>query len=70
MSGTLRRIGRSLWRYLRDWKNLLTHSLIGVAIVLVAAFLPVRPVVRIALLAVVVGLNVLRMRLERRSGRA
>lgn len=70
MGGALGSIGRALWRYLRDWKNLLTHSLIGVAIILVAAFLPVRPVLRIAILAVVVGLNVLRMRLERRSGRA
>ena len=56
-----------IWRYLKDWKNLLTHSIIGVAILLVAIYLPVKPIYRIAILVAVVGFNILRMRLEKKK---
>ncbi len=54
-------------RYLKDWKNLLTHSIIGVAILLVAIYLPVKPIYRIAILIAVVGFNIIRMSLEKKK---
>lgn len=52
---------KAIWNYLKDWKNLLTHGLIGVAIVLVALVIPVPPIYRILFLVVVVGFNLVRM---------
>jgi len=56
-----------IWRYLKDWKNLLTHSIIGVAILLVAIYLPVKPIYRIGILVAVVGFNIIRMSLEKKK---
>ncbi len=51
--------------YLKDWKNLLVHSLVGFGILGIAIFLPVTPLLRIAFLVMVIVLNVIRMRWER-----
>jgi len=51
----------SILDYLKDWKNLLAHALIGIGILLVAFFIPVKPVYRILLLAAVVAFNLIRM---------
>lgn len=56
-----------LWNYLKDWKNLLTHALIGVGILLVAFLIPVKPVYRIGILILVVIFNLLRMRFEKKK---
>lgn len=56
------RIVKGLKTYLTDWKNLLTHSIVGVAILLIALFAPVSPYIRIAFVGVVVVFNVIRMR--------
>jgi hypothetical protein len=56
-----------LWNYLKDWKNLLTHSLIGVGILLVAYYLPVRPMYRILFFVAVVIFNIVRMRFEKKK---
>ncbi|WP_292756723.1 hypothetical protein [Methanobacterium sp.] len=53
---------QSATNYLTDWKNILTHSIVGVAILLIALFAPVSPYIRIAFVGVVVAFNVLRMR--------
>jgi hypothetical protein len=50
-----------LWNYLKDWKNLLTHALIGVGILLVALLMPVQPIYRILILIAVVIFNLARM---------
>lgn len=50
-----------VWNYLKDWKNLLAHSLIGVAILLAALVIPVAPVYRILILLLVVIFNLIRM---------
>jgi hypothetical protein len=50
-----------LWEYLKDWKNLLAHTIIGVGILLVAFAVPVKPLYRVILLAAVVGFNLIRM---------
>lgn len=55
------KILKAVWNYLRDWKNLLTHGLIGIAILLVAMIIPVAPIFRLLILAVAVGFNLIRM---------
>ena len=52
--------------YLKDWRNLLTHALIGAGILLLAIFVPVHPAYRIAGLVLVIGFNVVRMRRKAR----
>lgn len=53
--------------YLKDWRNWLTHSLIGIGILLVAFFMPVKPIYRVLLIVVVVGFNVTRMKLSKKK---
>ena len=53
--------------YLTDWKNILTHTIVGVLLVVVILFLPVDPLIRIAIFVVVVVFNGLRMRYEKHS---
>ena len=57
---------KGIWTYLKDWKNLLSHALIGVAILAVAFFIPVKPVYRIAILIAVVAFNLIRMNHSKR----
>ena len=59
------KIFKFIWTYLKDWKNWLTHSIIGVLILLVAFYLPVEPIYRVILLIIVVSFNILRMRREK-----
>lgn len=63
----MNKLARGILNYLKDWKNLLAHALIGVGILLVAFFLPVKPLYRVLILVAVVILNVTRMRLEKRK---
>lgn len=55
------KILKAIWAYLKDWKNLLTHGLIGVVIVVVALVIPVAPIYRVGILVLVVGFNIIRM---------
>lgn len=48
--------------YLTDWKNLFTHSLVGVAILVIALYAPVSPYLRMGFVGVVVAFNVIRMK--------
>jgi len=56
------KIIRLIWEYLKDWKNWVTHTLTGIAILLVALYLPVKLVYRMAILLLVVVFNVVRMK--------
>jgi hypothetical protein len=56
-----------IWVYLKDWKNLLTHSIVGVSIFLIAVYLPVKPIYRIGFLVIVVIFNIIRMKLAKRK---
>ncbi|MBI4975999.1 MAG: hypothetical protein HZC28_00860 [Spirochaetes bacterium] len=56
---------RGIIGYLKDWKNLAMHAMIGVGILLVAIFLPVAWYIRVLLLVLIVTFNILRMRHER-----
>ena len=60
------KILKALWEYLKDWKNLLTHTIIGVGILLVALVMPVEPIYRILFLVLVVAFNIFRMRREKK----
>lgn len=64
---TMRKILKFIWIYLKDWKNLLAHTLIGFLILAVAFFMPVPPFFRILILVVIVAFNILRMRYAKRK---
>jgi hypothetical protein len=53
--------------YLKDWKNILAHSIVGVLILAVGLALPIPPVYRIGLLLLIVALNIFRMRLSEKK---
>jgi hypothetical protein len=55
------KIINAIWSYLKDWKNLLVHALIGIAILLAAFVIPVKPIYRIIILLAVIGFNIIRM---------
>ncbi|OHD56680.1 MAG: hypothetical protein A2Y33_13190 [Spirochaetes bacterium GWF1_51_8] len=53
--------------YLKDWKNIVMHSLIGLAILGITVFLPIPLHARIFFLVAVVAFNILRMRMEKKA---
>ena len=57
----MKNIFTSVLNYLKDWKNLLTHGIIGVLILLAAFFIPVAPIYRILILILVIIFNLIRM---------
>ncbi len=57
---------RGLVAYLSDWKNLLSHALVGVALVVLPLALPLPPAGRIGAFLAIILLNTLRMRLAKR----
>jgi hypothetical protein len=61
----LKKVLKAVWLYLKDWRNLLTHGLIGVGILALAVFLPVPAIYRIGILVAVVAFNVGRMALTK-----
>ncbi len=54
----------AVWTYLKDWKNLLAHTLVGLLILAIGLALPIKPIYRIILLVVVIVLNTARMKLS------
>jgi diacylglycerol kinase len=54
----------AVWTYLKNWKNLLAHTLVGLLILAIGLALPIKPIYRIILLAVVIVLNTARMKLS------
>lgn len=63
----MKKIGTYLWLYLKDWKNLLAHTVVGVLILSVAFFMPVEPIYRVGLLFVIIAFNILRMRIAKKK---
>lgn len=53
----------NIWKYLKDWKNLLGHTLVGVGIILVSAFLPLPWWGRLIVLVALIVFNIYRERL-------
>jgi uncharacterized membrane protein len=64
------KVFRWLWLYLKDWKNLLAHTIIGVVILLIALYLPVNIEYRIGTLLLVVAFNIIRMRILKKKSEA
>jgi hypothetical protein len=62
----VKKIFLALLSYLKDWKNILSHSLVGIGLVAIAAFSPVSWYHRIAILIGVIGLNTMRMMISKR----
>ena len=63
----MKKIGKYLWIYLKDWKNLLAHTIVGVLILAVAFFIPVQPIYRVGLLLVIIVFNILRMKITKKK---
>ena len=63
----MKKVLPTLVNYVKDWKNLLSHAIVGLALLAVAFFLPVAWYYRISIFVAIVVLNALRMRHERKS---
>lgn len=63
----MKKIINAVADYLKDWKNLLYHAVIGVALVVVALYLPINVHIRIAIFVGVVAFNILRKRTPARQ---
>ncbi|MBC8507503.1 MAG: hypothetical protein ISR58_02820 [Anaerolineales bacterium] len=51
-----------IWTYLKDWKNILAHTFMGLLILAIGFYLPVKPVYRIILMVLIIVLNTIRMK--------
>ena len=58
---------KALWNYLSDWKNLLTHAIIGFGILAAMLWLPVNGYIRLGIFVAVVIINIFRMKKEKKS---
>ena len=58
----LKAIFNGLKVYLTDWRNLLGHALLGVVFVVIAIWAPINLWLKLAIIACLITLNVLRMR--------
>lgn len=63
----MKKVLEAIWTYLKDWRNLLSHALVGFAILAVGLFLPVQPVYRVVILLLIVGFNLVRMKLTEKK---
>jgi hypothetical protein len=63
----VKKVFPTLVNYVKDWKNLLSHAIVGLGLLAVALFLPVAWYYRISIFVAIVVLNALRMRHERMS---
>jgi hypothetical protein len=57
----------AVWTYLKDWKNLLAHALVGFLILAIGLALPIKPIYRIILLVFVIVLNTVWMKLSEKK---
>lgn len=57
----MKKIVKGIKNYLTDWKNLLTHTLVGITILLIALYAPVSPYIRLGFVLLAVGFNLFRM---------
>jgi len=56
---------KAIIKYLKDWKNILAHSIIGIAILLTALYLPIEWYYRVGILIIVIIFNLYRMKSEK-----
>jgi len=67
LCGTAKKVFEAVLNYLKDWKNLLSHAIVGVLILVVGLSLPILPIYRIGILVLIIALNVFRMRLSEKK---
>ncbi len=48
--------------YLKDWRNLLGHALLGILFVVLAIWVPVNIWAKLAIIACLIAFNIIRMR--------
>ncbi len=58
----MNRLFNGLKAYFSDWKNWLTHSIVGILILAIALFAPVDTYIRLIFVGAVITFNVLRMK--------
>jgi len=63
----MKKVVEAVLNYLKDWKNLLSHAIVGVLILVVGLSLPILPIYRIGILVLIVALNIFRMRLSKKK---
>ena len=63
----MRKVPDAIWAYLKDWRNWLSHGLVGVGILAVGILLPVKPIYQIILLFLIIGFNIARMKLSEKK---
>ncbi|MCE5189971.1 MAG: hypothetical protein LLF75_12440 [Eubacteriales bacterium] len=64
LGSVFKRIWSGLKAYLTDWRNLLGHALLGVFFVVIAVWAPINIWLKLAIIACLITLNILRMRLK------
>lgn len=65
----LKTVAKAVKNYVTDWKNLLTHSLVGVAFVVLAVWAPIPLHGKITVLSVIVLFNAFRMKRNKKQSR-
>ncbi len=63
----MKKVFTAILNYLKDWKNLLVHALVGVGLLLIALYLPVSIYIRIGILVLVVLFNVYRKKIFKKK---
>ncbi len=63
----MKKVFEPIWAYLKDWRNWLSHGLVGVGILAVGLLLPVKPIYRIIILFLIIGFNITRMKLSEKK---
>ncbi len=63
----MKKVLESIWAYLKDWRNWLSHGLVGVVILAVGLLLPVKPIYRIIILFLIIGFNIIRMKVSEKN---
>lgn len=63
----MKKVFEAIWVYLKDWRNWLSHGLVGLGILAVGLFLPVEPIYRVFILLLIIGFNILRMKLSEKK---
>ena len=66
-ASVFQRVWSGLKAYLTDWRNLLGHALLGVFFVVVAVWAPINIWLKLAIIACLITLNILRMRLKSKN---
>ena len=58
----IKKAWRGLKGYLKDWRNLLGHALLGILFVVLAIWVPINIWVKLAIIACLIAFNIIRMR--------